>query len=917
MPQKHLVFITIWLLLLELLPQTLSAEKRPPRIRSPEIASAVRSTETDTTRQSVTQIGAAREIYSALTILEARRYLPKIPDESNAPCVVGPADREIADTTSFDLYLGGVFNGIAVVTFGERWVEIENIEDLIDQLQGVKRSSELSALFTGAICKQRTVAGLGKLDVDLSTFRLLITLEPQHLEAKAVELDERIPSPESKLSLLQEVGLAGSQVLGEGGDGAISHRTLASVGAYRGELEGTHLTDGGYELTTATLGAVIGGFELSAGSLETEGQSFANSLRYFGARLTSAPELYLDTESLIASPLRIFVPRRSRVEFFRGERLIGVQVLEYGLQEVDTRSFPHGSYEVEVIIHDDDGGERSERHFFTKSGLLGIGGPPQLTVGGGYLRDQFSLEDQLLYEARVDWRALGWLQLSGATAGLDDLNLSTIGFLGMYREALVGAEYARSSEGDAAVSGRFELELWGINLSAYGSRTLSGFESGSTADLCRISRELCPQEQPPTLFPQPTPTPPGGELLTSSRLNYGISVGTRQGPLDLRYTASSNESGTAERRYAHGPRLSYELLRDEKNLLQLRGVALESDQGKSWEAELVYERRLGKWRLDSSVLSRNRRETDSLALSETVNYDDKNPAGKGSRLRMRSEGRREERRDTASTNVLEQNLEYERINGLYRIAAQLRDLRGGSERSTALSTVSSTSFLLSQDGAVSLAPLLGQTAFVSIDLQSDSTVTPMEIVVNGQVMDRVPAGGRTVIPLSPYRVYRVSVRPAEDADLVHYDTGAEQFVLFPGNVLSRRFSVEKVFVALGRLVEQDGTPLSWKRIQGVKGFAVTEADGTFQIETSGRQPMYVESKGWRCEFSLDAPPSGEFILDAGDVICQASGKAPSAPRRVFLGEVPAVRQKPDQSGVRRVYIELAAGAPTPAEAEPR
>ncbi len=90
--------------------------------------------------------------------------------------------------------------------------------------------------------------------------------------------------------------------------------------------------------------------------------------RFEGLRLGTT-QAYVDTEASIAStPLTVLLGRDARVDAFDGERLLQTFYLQAGVNELDTRRFPLGSYAVTLRIYEDGRFVRSEEAPFSRGG---------------------------------------------------------------------------------------------------------------------------------------------------------------------------------------------------------------------------------------------------------------------------------------------------------------------------------------------------------------------------------------------------------------------------------------------------------------------------------------------------------------------------------------------------------------------
>jgi hypothetical protein len=90
--------------------------------------------------------------------------------------------------------------------------------------------------------------------------------------------------------------------------------------------------------------------------------------RFDGLRAGSS-QAYLDVGAAVqASPLTVLLARDARVDAFDGERLLQTYYLPAGINELDTRSYPFGSYGVTLRIYEEGVQVRAEQAHFDKRG---------------------------------------------------------------------------------------------------------------------------------------------------------------------------------------------------------------------------------------------------------------------------------------------------------------------------------------------------------------------------------------------------------------------------------------------------------------------------------------------------------------------------------------------------------------------
>ncbi|WP_414494050.1 TcfC E-set like domain-containing protein [Stenotrophomonas maltophilia] len=90
--------------------------------------------------------------------------------------------------------------------------------------------------------------------------------------------------------------------------------------------------------------------------------------RFQGLRLGTT-QAYVDAEAAVqATPLTVLLARDARVDAFDGDRLLQTFYLQAGINQLDTRRFPFGSYTVSLRILEDGVLVRTEEAPFDKGG---------------------------------------------------------------------------------------------------------------------------------------------------------------------------------------------------------------------------------------------------------------------------------------------------------------------------------------------------------------------------------------------------------------------------------------------------------------------------------------------------------------------------------------------------------------------
>lgn len=774
------------------------------------------------------------------------------------------------ERTLFDLYASDAFVGGALANYTEQWCEIDDPRGIVEQIPAFQkdRIEDVLPLLAGRIEKERTLEGVGTVLCDIYTFRVVVKLEPRYLKAQARSLTGRLPPPESGFSLQQNFGIAATGEFSGETTSAFSHRSVFGAGKVFGRFNGAAIQGESYELTEASTFAYAGDYELGAGYLETLGQSFANSLQYTGVQVRTSDKVLLNPEDGRGSRLEIFVPSRARVEFYRGERLLSVQVLDFGLQEVDTLRFPQGSYDVDVVITESNGNVTRDRKFFTKSGFLTIRGRPSYNLQLGALRQEFSTADTPIYSGGVQWRAADTIDLAGSVYGSDELAISQISLNGLDRDNYFLASSSFSTKGDIGVNGSFSSNIWGISLNLGGAKSL---------EVSEASRALAPT---PTPTPSPNDPPDfiprrarARELFFQDRSLYTANVRRAIKRVELGYSIQGEEFQGNDKRYSRGPFGLWNIHDDSKNFLKLGLALYDTDKGRVQSNVLSYRRRLSAaWNLGGQIGYYDReKEGGEIVGLLTLNYDEQRRAQYSSRLALTSEVRDRNGSDTgAEDGAVVTNQLAGDYGGDYLFGrAFVRNQSGTAAGKSSFGVTTESAVLVGNNGSTAISYPMAQDAVFIADIKGVSPGTKFEILMNDQVYDTVTAGKRSAVSVPPFKTYRIGIRPADPNQLVDYDTTTHTITFFPGNVIERSWEVVKVMIVLGRLVNEAAQPITLQRIKGTREYVATDDKGNFQAEITGDEELLVDANGIHCKLAMPEFDRAEFFNELGDVVCRS------------------------------------------------
>ena len=771
------------------------------------------------------------------------------------------------ESTVFDLYLGDKFRGSILVSYTDSWFEVEDPSEAVEQIPELAaKKTPILSLLTGRIDGERRNLGVGKVYCDLTSFRVVLEIEPEYLKASTLDLSRKIMSPNSGFSLQQNIGVSGVKDEGGTAQSALTHRSFASYGEYFSQVSGAAVQNRPYELNEATAGGIVGDYQIRTGLLQMRGQPFTPSLQFAGFSIDTAEQIFLDDDLARGSPLEIFIPSRSTVQFYKDGQLLAVKVLDYGLQEIDTGTFPQGSYDIDIIIVDSSGRETRERRFYTKAGFLASRGHPVFSFAAGVVRNRLDLLGTPLIQGGVRTRLTDIFDLSANVSSTDNNTIGSLESNGLYRGIRFGVGGAQANGGAKGIQSVLSFPIFGVSLNGRASRTFG-----------------VPQA---SLIPTPTPSLPDfipvrnilrRDLTIQDQESTTFSALKSVGRFDFRFNVQRNKVEGDITRYSNGPSIDWRIEESFKESVTTRIADLATESGEAKSLQLLYRYRLSQdWALELQTLRRWQTDQGETLVLAGITFDSiRGLAAIGSRVQATIEQQR--LTSTSTTNTFTSNVDGEVTNQYLRSTGFARDIESNSDSARTAGINAESAFLVSDNGEFTVAhPVLSDTAFIA-EVRGDAlaAASTFEVLIDGQVREVIHPGERAIIGLSPYRSYKASIRPTEEAAIVNYDTTIHEFSLFPGNVVKKVWTVDKVFIILGRLIDEEGHIIPHERIKGTKEYTFTEDDGTFQGEVTGRDTLRIDSKRRHCTIELPITTKPEYFIDLHDIVCKTSTSSPS------------------------------------------
>lgn len=612
-------------------------------------------------------------------------------------------------------------------------------------------------------------------------------------------------------------------------------------------------------LNSATVAHIGRSTEYAGGFLpQSSSLGLARSHRMVGIFVGSTLKTRLDREALQTSDIPVNVSTDAVVEILQGSRVLDIQTVSPDQRALDTQRLPNGSYNVTLRITENGETREESRFFHTGSNL-----PPKNTtiweVEAGLPvplsnRDIFAdvPDTQPLISARISRRIGSQWGLQGAATVSEDIQFAEFAtaFVGESLSVNAGALLSADNETGFFASGRYLHDKFTL------TANYREIDSNST--------EFLRDEYDPfgASFKQGT-----------ASLRFPVNI-VNQGPARIGFRGFFRENSLGSKTWYAGPSVSQTLLRKGDIRLSANFRAQFGNRQDNYFAGLRMLRNFGT----TSNVRRN--------LNADIQYRQINPSLAGDKriepvvnvnynvAHLGEEG-------APSWNYFA-GLRYDDGLGV-RGGVQLEreDLRVGIEGRNNFQQQNNVIATL-QSGIV-LTPN-------HVSLTSDRARSGAIVKLNGLTTNLVEARANrikryiktksdsaenssgTFLPLPPYRIEDVSIRPIESADL-DYEHHKDRIVVYPGNVSQVNRTLKKVKIIIGRLVDEAGLPINDVDIVASHKLTSTDSEGYFQADIPIGETIHVKD-GEKILCSLSTHALGlhkeAIYFNAGDLACSSS-----------------------------------------------
>lgn len=752
--------------------------------------------------------------------------------------------------TEIDVYYGGYFMTSVLAEFTDQQVTILDSAGLAGQITGLKNPESFQGLLnapldthTELLCFSEFQTNCGTLETDSvaiifdrSLLRMWLFVAPELLQDAGADIIRFLPPSAAGPSFMNQTAAYFTARELSLNTYNLFNNTLFAWGENRLSMRSNLVSEEGFDVDTLAFLREYRGKDYRLGLVRenANGFSFMTNERFAGASFASSLLTRADLERSLGNEIELYFSTRSRVEIYREGRLISSDYYNVGNQLLNTSDLPNGSYTIEIRIIDAAGNTTIEERYYSKTANIPPADQPLYFIHVGRLENDLDVnrlsrtgDDEFLVRGGYNMR-LG--QSLGGSLGfsvVEDTSFLELGLFKQGRNFEFQVNAAFENTGASGMDVRLRYRHPNYNLIFNGRQVFNGLEESQIGlDYQQYNGML---EVPMrygffSIFHRHVERPQTGRLL-----NTGIRYRTLNMQLPGGVFGSSIELSKNDDEVLALWSFSWAMQKDNRSSIYAPTLAYANEHSPrdsglygSYESNWFYGQQGG----------------NEYTYSLRGDYDYQSSV---------------EARMAANTRLGTAD-----ITGRYNEVSEMVEFNGR------LSTSFATSGRVSAIGGKRRA----ESAFL-VRVEGDFDVDArFNVLVNGSVRGQLPADQTLLIPVSPYNTYNVELQAVGDT-LVDLDNRIYRETMYPGNVVNLSWSSQVINIAIGRLVDDAGMPLTNAVIQNVVGIAMTDDNGVFQAEVNHDTETLVAQKGNEsCTARFDNPRSNDTILQLGTLVCR-------------------------------------------------
>jgi hypothetical protein len=811
---------------------------------------------------------------------ELPSHLPAVTDNQSVSVISSGIPKGFDDLLApqialVDIYFNGQPLLSSMLTYTPDWLRFERPEEIVGLLSELTDQSKILeklrtklAPNSAQICYYKSQRDCGNLSPEIagvifdeSLFRLDLFINPNYINQTRLQIDQYLPASTSQLSFINSISLAAT-----GGEKIENAHTLqlSSVLGYQNyRLQMNIDNDSENQTRLDQLSFVYDyrdiAYEIGSFKSFTQANGFYTQRDFIGARIQTSLSSRTDLEQVSGSAIFVFLSERSRVDVFKDGQLIDSQNYDAGNQEIDTRNFPDGAYNIELKITGVSGRESNETHFYSKSLRL----PP---LGETLYFAEFGVPESLSDDQQ--YRNPHAESHSVLRAGLVSRLSENLG---------LNASFVANSDDFSGEFGSFVLADKIRFQNNYAVSKRDGLGSFYQLDFnyrpfifTASYRKTDRQDQVNYDL--------GYELLQNDSRQVLLNVAIPFDASTINVFARESQRIERQKTRVFGASWRKNIYRGIGNLIDFSVDATQDDietrvlfgfnmRFFSQRVDVDLSARQNHKRLRSSI-DNNFSNSNGFNNKGVNNHVDrrlrlafKNQSESYGRLSNVFEVNQEELQTTASFKS-----ELNNEHGYSRV--ELEQVRADGDKRVGYSMTGRFNIVASE-GKVAIGGNRRNSAGVMINLESiESDSLSFVVIINGVERAKIDAGKSRFIALQPYETYQIVLSPRGET-LVNYDNKPRVVTLYPGNIENMAWQINSVKVVIMQVLNTQGQPVANARLKDFKGYARTDDLGWIQLrlEKSG-ELSFVNQNGQACRVNVSDAELTETVNYLSEKQCQ-------------------------------------------------
>lgn len=736
-------------------------------------------------------------------------------------------------TTEVDVYYGNEKVGNTLATYSPDSIELISPEEVTNLIPYLTDPSIITQALSGPLDTHASEVCLSELQrecgiiepniagiiFDESRFQLHVFVNRLQLLPQGIVSNKFLPKVSNPK--FSSVNSFSNSFSGEDGNTAyttgVNH--IVSYGQSRMQAQWDYSDTRDFGLETLSLQNDDAGIakELGYYNSSTQFSSFTNDLDVLGTRLYGSTRTRTDLDYSQATEIFLFLNSRSQIEVFKDNKLIDGGFYAAGNQQLDTLRLPSGSYPIMVRITDSTGSTTEEQYFFVKTSSLPPMDQPLHYFEIGLLEKDDSrnnlpeISNSELLRAGTAYRLKNNLGASLEVLHSKDTNLVQGGMAYFGSGYILQNSAMLGTDGEWGIQflGQLRFESFSLNMNY--RQVESQFDDNDP----NIETRLLPSD--------------------FSQGNISASIPFSKGNLILRSQYREQNNQAAIKSYGFDYR--YPLLQRNRYSIDFNVSSFFEDDDYNVQSGL----RIFRTAPQQSISIRPgylAKETDGQKDQGAVLFANLNKSYENEQYgNVSVSGFLSEELERSTIGARAANL-----SSFGQFDTQLEHVNDDERGNFLRYRGAQNANLLSSNKQLAFGGERNANSGVILDIHGQPQNEPFEIFVDGQPRGIAKIGSRTVLPLSAFQNYRISIRSRSD-ELLHFDEGSKQVTLYPGNVETITYEVHPIIVLITRIMLADDTPAARLHIENAIGYAVTDEDGWLQAEISGNAPLELSKNG--------------------------------------------------------------------------